>query len=257
MLPCAIFVRRSSSSTLSRLAVVVLFTLSALGCEGTVVDDPSGPDGSSDGGQAQRPTCEVVSVSELADEHEVAPNGQTGAKLLAAVPASHHTSLAWELSTMSSGVEVEVPGTTGPSAVLDLSFSVPAEPRFWFEDRVVVEPDGDVTLDVEVICEDYVTTVVDVNIVTEDGTISLSLTGVTVRLGPDRPETDEVARPFVHETLAMPTPEVNFSKPVMLAASLDKVLALVFDHESGSVAGAITVYANTDSATYEQLVARW
>lgn len=240
---------------LSRL--VLLFALSAAGCDRPATDDSSGTNGSADDGQVQKATCEVRTRTELADENEVAPNGQTGAKILAAVPPSLHTSLAWDFSTLSSGIEVEVPGAIGLSAVLDLSFTFPAEPRHFFEDRIVVEPSGDVDVDLDVVCEDYVTTVVDVSMATEDGTIALVLSGLTVRLGPDRPETDYVARPFLRETLAMSTPEVNFLKPVARAASLDKTLSMQFDYDGLSVSGDIIVYAETSSTTYEHLVAKW
>jgi hypothetical protein len=190
---------------------------------------------------------------ELADENEVAPNGQTGAQILAAVPEALHTSLHWDFST--SGMEVEVPGSIGLSTELDLSFSFPSKPQFFFEDRIAVDPSGDVDLDVEVICEDYVTTTLDVTVVTEDGTISLDLTGLTVRLGPNRPETDYVAKPSAYETVAMATPEVNFLKPEALAASTDKTISIVFD--GLSTEGALIVYAESSSATHEHLVARW
>jgi hypothetical protein len=201
--------------------------------------------------------CELVSRTELTDENEVAPNGQTGANILAAVPESLHTSLDWDLSTLSSGVEVEVPGAIGLSAALDLQFSFPAQPRFFYEDRTVVYPDGDLDPEVAVTCDDYITTALDVNLATEDGTISLSLTGLTVLLGPDRPEKDDVAKPFVRETRAMTTPEVNFLKPEALPAGTDKTISLSFDYDGISVEGALTVYAEGETATYEQLVARW
>jgi hypothetical protein len=202
------------------------------------------------------PTCKVASRTELADENEVAPNGQTGAKILATVPEALHTSLHWDFSTLS-GIEVEVPAAIGLSSVLDLSFSLPSEPRFFFEDWTVVYPDGYVDVDVYHECVDLVTTTLDVNMVTEDGTISLNLTGLTVRLGPDDPDFDYVAKPFVTETVAMATPVVNFLKPEALAASTDKTIAMQFDFDGVSVNGAITVYAEGSAATYEHLVARW
>jgi hypothetical protein len=203
----------------------------------------------------QEPTCELASKTELADENEVAPNGQTGAQILAAVPASHHTSLNWVFSTSKN--EVEVPGSIGLGTELDLTFSFPSQPQFFFEDRIVVEPPGEIQLDVAVICEDYVTTTVDVTVMTQDMTISLDLPGLTVRLGPDRPEPGyvDVAKPFLSATAAMATPEVNFLKPEALAASTDKHIAMEFD--GLSIEGALTVYAEGSSETHEHLVARW
>ncbi|PRQ08827.1 hypothetical protein ENSA7_14590 [Enhygromyxa salina] len=148
-----------------------------------------------------------------------------------------------------------MPGSVGLSTGLDLSFTFPPEPEFYFEDRIVVDASGDVVVDVEVICEGYVTTNLDVTMLTEDGTIALELTGLTVRLGPDRPETDYVAKPSVYETAEMPTPEVQFLQPEALAASRDKTISLVFD--GPSVEGALIVYAEASSATYEHLVSRW
>jgi hypothetical protein len=132
---------------------------------------------------------------------------------------------------------------------------LPSEPKFFFEDWVAVDPSGDVHLDVEVTCEDSVTTTLDVTMVTEDGTIALDLTGLTVRLGPDRPDTGYVAKPSVYETVAMETPKVNFLQPEALAASGDKTIGIMFD--GLSIEGNVIVYAEGSSATYEHLVARW
>ena len=244
-------------STVARLVIILSFPLFAAGCDHTGADESSDAGGTTSGGDVQRPTCELLSKTELADENEVAPNGQTGAKILAAVPESLHTSLNWDFSSAVTGVEVEVPGSIGLSSVLDLSFSFPSEPRFFFEDWTVVYPSGDVNLDVEVTCDDVVTTTLDVSMVTEDGTISLNLTGLTPRLGPDHPEKDYVAKPLIFETVAMTTPEVNFLKPESLPASTDKTISMEFDFDGVSVDGAIIVYAEGSSPTYEHLVARW
>lgn len=243
--------------TVARLLVILSLPPSVAGCERPEAGDSSGSGGTTAGSNDPLPKCELASRTELADGNEVAPNGQTGAKILAAVPESLHTSLHWDFSTLSSGIEVEVPGAIGLSAVLDLSFSFPSEPRFFFEDWTVVYPDGDVHLDVEVICDDYVTTAVDVNMETEDGTISLNLTGLTVRLGPDRPDWDYVAKPLLYGTVAMTTPEVNFVRPEALPASTDKTISMEFDFDGVTVDGAIIVYAEGSTATYEHLVARW
>lgn len=189
---------------------------------------------------------------ELADANEVAPNGQTGSQILAAIPESLHTSLHWDFS--SSEIEVEVPGAIGLSTGLGLTFSFPSEPEFYFEDRIVLTPSGEIQWDVAVICEDYVTTTVDVTVATEDGTIALDLEGLTVRLGPDDPETNYAAKPWVYETVAMATVEVNFLHPEALAASRDKTISMVFD--GPSIEGALVVHAE-GSSTYEHLVARW
>lgn len=231
----------------ARLVAISSLPLCVAACNRSGADDSPGSD------DGQKPTCELTAKIELADENEVAPNGQSGAQILAAVPESLHTSLHWDLST--SRIEVEVPGTTGLSTELNLSFSFAAQPEFFFEDRVAVDASGNIELDVEVICEDYVTTTLDLTMLTEDGTIALDLAGLTVRLGPDRPETDYIARPSVHETVAMENLTVNFLKPEALAASRDKTISMVFD--GSSIEGALIVYAEGSSANYEHLVARW
>lgn len=240
----------------ARLVVFLSWLPFAAACDRAGADESSGSGHPTSGGPPPEPTCELTSRTELTDENEVAPNGQTGAKILAAVPESLHTTLNWNFSEMYTGVEVEVPGSIGLSAVLDLSFIVPADPRFFFEDRTAVYPEGD-GADVEVVCEDYVTTELDVNMVTEDGTISLNLTGLTVRLGPDDPSRDFVAKPLLYETAAMATPEVNFLKPEALPAGIDKTITMEFDFDGMSVDGTIIIYAEGSSATYEHAVAKW
>lgn len=225
--------------------VLLSLTLLVAGCEDPAhaVDD------------WQLPTCELASRTKLADADVVAPNGQSGAQILAAVPASLHTALQWDLSS-STGIEVEVPGSSGASTEIDLTFGFAPQPEFFFEDRIVVEHpgNGDIYYDIAVICDDYVTTSLDVSLVSADGTISLALTGVTVRLGPDDPPY-VVAKPFASQTSAIATPQVNFLKPEALAASANKNIAMEFD--GTAITGAITVYAQGTSETYEHLVARW
>lgn len=240
---------------IARLAVSLSLLPLAVGCDNS--DESSVADGKTAGGTGQTATCELVSRTELADENEVAPNGQSGARILAAVPEARHTTLHWDFSTRSSGVEVEVPGSIGLSTALDLTFSFPAEPRFFFEDWTTVYPSGDYQPDVELFCDDYVKTTLDVTMVTGDGTISLNLTGLTIALGSDRPEKGYVATPLVYEPVAMATPKVNFLKPESLPADTDKTIALGFDFDGQSIDGAIIVQAEGSSATYMHLVARW
>jgi hypothetical protein len=59
--------------------VVNLVLLLVAGCGSSESNDTTaGPIG-------QKPTCELATRTELVDENEVAPNGQTGAKIRAAV----------------------------------------------------------------------------------------------------------------------------------------------------------------------------
>ena len=95
--------------------------LSALGCDGN--GEGEAGDSSSNDTTPDPATCEIASTTELADADAVAPNGRTGAEILAAIPESFQTTLNWDLST--SKVEVEVPGATGPSSTLNLTFTLP------------------------------------------------------------------------------------------------------------------------------------
>ena len=235
--------------------MALLLGLAAAGCGDSTGEGDSGRSDDR-GDHGEKPTCELRSVTDLADENELAPNGQTGAEIVSAVPASVQTTLLWDFASATSGTEVEVPKATGVTVALELTFTWPAQPRFAFEDWELVEPSGDSIVDVDVVCEDYVTTVLDVELATADGAIAVSLTGVTVRLGPDRAELDELARPYSSETVAMPSLRVDFVEPVSEPASSDKTLDLVFG-EDGSVEGAIVVYAQTGTETYEHAVARW
>jgi hypothetical protein len=242
--------------SVSRLGVMLsLPLLLVAGCDGSDEgDDSVGAVGMTV--DPVQPTCELVSKTELADENEVAPNGQTGARILSAIPESLHTSLHWDDST-PYGIEVEIPESVGLSSVLDLTFSLPAEPRFFFEDWTAVRAEGEYQVDVELVCHDLVTTTLDVDMVTDDGAISLELTGLRVMLAPDRPEYDHVAKPLLLHTLEMATPEVNFLKPEALPANEEKTISMEFDYDGMSVEGAITVYAEGSSATHTHWVARW
>ena len=231
-----------------RLLLVVLSVPAFVaGCDGSGSSETTGT-----GPVGQKATCELTSRTEITDADELMANGQSGALLLAAVPDSLQTTLHWDLST--SGVEVEVPGSVGLSTPLDLSFTLPAAPQFFYEDWIVVYPPGDV-LDVEVICDDYVTTSVDAILVTEDGTISTTLTGLTARLGPDDPQRGYVAKPLVYETVDMASPAVNFVSPEALPANPDKIIGFLFDGQVTQ--GSITIFADGSSETYRQQVARW
>ena len=230
-----------------RLLVALSVPAFVMGCDGSGSSETTGT-----GPVGQKATCELTSRTEIADADELMANGQSGALLLATVPDSLQTTLHWDLST--SGIEVEVPGSVGLSTPLDLSFTLPAEPQFFYEDWSVVYPPGDV-LDVEVICDDYVTTSVDVTLVTEDGTISTTLTGLTARLGSDDPQHGYVAKPLVYETVDMASPAVNFVSPEALPASPDKIIGFLFDGQVTQ--GSITVFADGSSETYRQQVARW
>lgn len=194
--------------------------------------------------------CKLVSLTELADEHEVAPNQRSGSEILAAVPESLHTALHWDFST-TGGIEVEVPGTVGLSTGFDVSFTFPAEPKFYFEDVAVADPDSLVYME----CYGTVMTTVDVHMESDDGTILLDLTDVPIRLGPHRPEDDHVAKPMTHQDVVIATLEVNFLKPEALVANPEKRISILFD--GLSTRGSFVVYGEGSSRTYQHLVARW
>ena len=226
----------------------------AAGCDRSGTEDPPPAlDGTAGSGGNQQISCELGSRVTLADQDEVAPNGQTGAQILAVVPESLHTSLHWDLST--ANVVVEVTGTTGLSSEVDFTFSFPSEPQFSFEDWVAVDPTGEVQQDVDITCEDVITTTVDVTVETEDGTVSLLLTGLSLVLGPDEPSTNFVAKPLMYQTVAMATPEVGFLEPEVLPADADKIISVVFDGQSTQ--GSFIVRAEGSTGIYEHSVAQW
>lgn len=187
---------------------------------------------------------------ELADADVVAPNGRTGSEILAAIPESFQTTLNWDLST--SKVEVEVQDAVGQSSALNLTFTLPAAPKFYFEDRVESSASND---GVALICDDYVKTTLDVTAETQDGALVLDLPAVEVRLGPDEPGEGYWAKPFVVATRPLLSPVVEFVSPVAQVADSEKDVAISFDIPE--VTGGITVYATTSSETHRIVVARW
>lgn len=233
---------------LSSLCMVIV------GCDRSGSEDPPPELGTAGGsGGNQQISCELGTSTMLASPDEVAPNGQSGAALLAAIPDSLQTSLHWDLST--ADIVVEVTGATGLSSEVSFGFSLPQEPQFSFEDWVAVDPSGEVQQDLDVTCEDVITTSVDVSVEAEDGTVSLQLMGLRVALGPDDPSTNFVAKPLMLQTLAMATPEVNFLQPEVLSADADKTISIVFDGQSTQ--GSFIVRAQGSGGEYEHSVAQW
>ena len=195
-------------------------------------------------------TCELASTVELMDADVVAPNGRTGSEILAAIPESFQTTLHWDLS--NSKVEVEVHDAVGQSSALNLTFTLPAAPKFYFEDRVVARTTDN---DVAVVCDDYVKTTLDIKAETQDGALSFDLPAVEVKLGPDDPSIGYWAKPFVLATRPLTSPAVDFVAPVAQPADSEKEVAISFD--GPAVTGDITVFATTSKETYRIVVARW
>lgn len=194
--------------------------------------------------------CEVASEFELASVDEVAPNGRSAAELLDAIPDSFQTTLHWDES--SSSVEVEIEGVSGQSSTFDLTFTLPANPTYWYEERVVVD---EMNQDVAVICDDYVKTKLDIHAETQDGALDFDLNGVEVKLGSSDPNVQSWATPFILTSAALSSPEVDFIAPVSQAADSNKDIAFSFD--GPGVSGAITVYASDSSDTHRLILARW
>lgn len=237
----------------SKLAALFLcIPLSALGCDSNSNSDGDTEASSSGDGNSGDPVpaCEIASTVELADADAVAPNGRTGSEILAAIPDSFQTTLHWDLST--SYVEVEVQDASGQSSTLNLTFTLPPAPKFYFEDRVVapISDEG-----VAVICDDYVKTTLDVTAETQDGALSFDLPAVDVKLGPDDPSIGYWAKPFVLATRPLMSPVVEFVAPVARPADSEKHVAISFDDPG--VTGAITAYATTSNQTYQIVMARW
>ena len=222
--------------------------LSALGCDGN--GEGEAGDSSSNDTTPDPATCEIASTTELADADTVAPNGRTGAEILAAIPETFQTTLHWDLST--SKVEVEVQGASGQSSALELTFTLPPDPKFYFEDRVAPPGNGE---GAEVICDDYVTTTLDITAQTQDGALLIELPAVNIKLGPDDLSTGYVAKPFILATRPLTSPVVQFVMPVEQQADSEKHVAVSFDNPE--VTGAVTAYATSSSETYRIVVARW
>ncbi len=224
--------------------------LLALGCDREGDSDTGSSSGDDANSGAPVAACEIASTIELTDADAVAPNGRTGSEILAAIPESFQTTLHWNLS--NSKVQVEVQEAVGQSSTLNLTFTLPPVPVFYFEDRVVVP-----TLDegVAVKCDDYVKTALDVKAETQDGALSFDLPAVEVKLGPDDPGMGYWARPFVLTTQPLMSPVVEFVAPVAQPADSEKHVAISFDDPG--ITGAITVYATSSKETYRIVVARW
>lgn len=229
-------------------ALVLGITPLLFGCEDGSDGDESSEDTSSAEPVAR---CELVSMVELAGADAEAPNGRAGSEILEAIPQSFQTTLHWDLS--KSTVEVEVEGVSGQSSMLDLTFTLPASPAFSFEDWEAVYPDGGPA--VELICDDYVRTTVDVTAETQDGALVLSMVDLVVRLGTDDPAAGTFAKPFILDTGPRASPTVIFTVPVSQPADGENTFALSFDDPD--VTGAITAYATDADETYRMVVARW
>jgi hypothetical protein len=229
-------------------AMLLCIPPAALGCDRNGDGDAGDSSGDDANSGDPGPACEVASMIELADADVVAPNGRTGSEILAAIPESFQTTLHWDLS--NSDVEVEVREASGQSSTLNLTFTLPPVPKFYFEDRAPTSDEG-----VAVICDDYVKTTLDVKAETADGALSLNLAAVEVKLGTDDPSTGYWAKPFVLATRPLMSPVVEFVTPVAQPADSEKHVAISFDDPG--VTGAITVYATSSSKTYRIVVARW
>jgi hypothetical protein len=135
--------------------------------------------------------------------------------------------------------------------MLTLTFTLPPNPEFAFEDRVVAPTAGNI----DVFCDDYVKTTLDVTAETQDGALSLDLPAVEVRLGTDDPGAGYWAKPFVVATQPLMSPAVEFVSPVAQPADSEKEVAIIFDNPE--VTGGITVYATSSNERYQIVVARW
>ena len=237
---------RARYLTVTTLSLYV--SLSASACDGGKNEDAEGPTSDDASSEDPGPPCEIVSTVVLADADTVAPNGRTGSEILAAIPESFQTTLQWSLS--NSSVEVEVRDTVGQSSTLNLTFTLPEAPTFYFEDR---ESTADENTDRT--CDDYVKTTLDVTADTQDGALSIALPAVEVKLGPDDPSTGYLAKAFVLTTQPLASPEVEFVTPVAQPADSEKDVAISFD--APRVTGAITAYATSSAKTHRIVVARW
>jgi hypothetical protein len=231
-------------------ALALCIPLAALGCDRNGDSDTGAASGDDADTGEPVAACEIASTVELADGDVIAPNGRTGAEILAAIPESFQTTLHWNLS--NSSVEVEVRDAVGQSSTLNLTFTLPAAPKFHFEEWVET-PTSDEGR--EVICDDYVKTTLGVKAETADGALSFDLPAVEVRLGTDDPSTGYWAKPFILHTRPLMSPVVQFVTPVAQPADSEKEIAISFD--TPEVKGDITVYATTSTKRHRIVVARW
>ncbi|NVB42980.1 hypothetical protein G6O69_34480 [Pseudenhygromyxa sp. WMMC2535] len=232
--------------------VGALLATVALGCEGPSADEAGDVSGDT-ATEGSKPTCELVSTTELAGVDTIAPNGRSGADILAVIPESFETTLTWDLSSLSA--EVEVLDASGQSSALTLTFDVPMNPQVFFEDWEAMDASGEVVQDVDVVCDDFVRTAIGVSAETEDGALAIELSGLDVGFGPDHPETEDWAKPFIHAARDLSSPSVNFLAPVAQPADAGKTLGLIFD--APQITGSLTVYATSSEETYRLVVARW
>ncbi len=239
-------IRRTLIGSFGCLAVA------AAGCDGNTDDESSESEVGEETGDVAV-TCELIEAITLTDADEIAPNGKTGAEILAVIPEQLQTTLHWDLS--NGDVMVEVAGAAGQSSALELSFSLPADPTFVFEDWLAVDPDGEPVPEGEVECEDYVRTTLDLSAQTMDGALAIDLTEVGVRLGSDHPEFGVLAAPFVLETIPLSSPDITFTSPVSRPADDEKTLTVIFEDQG--VSGAVTAYATASDQTHQIVVARW
>lgn len=212
-------------------------------------DTPSAPDPVGDGPEIPPAECELISTTPLADANEVAPNGRSGAEIIAVIPEDFETNLHWDFVNESGEVEVEVVGATNPSTGLSLAFDVPAAPTFRFEDY---EPTEETRRFHDVTCDDRVVTTIGLSMTTGDGAIDVSIPAVEVRLS----DADSgFPDPMVFGRTAMATPLVNFVTPVAQPADVDKRLSMVFD--VAGVTGNLAAFTTAGESEYAIWVAEW
>ncbi|GEM_PF-6182330 len=225
-------------------------------CVALTACDTNRDDSSSDAADAStppNPTCQLQSTVELDGPDTLAPNGRTGADLLSQIPDTFQTTLHWVLST--SQVEVEVVGASGPSSTLDLGFSLSADPKFYFDDWEAVRASGEIVTAVDVFCDDYIRTSIDITADTQDGALDLTMSGVDVRLGTDDPTSGAPLTPFVLDTQQRESPQIDFVTPVAQAADAEKTVAFSFD--GAELTGSIMAYATASDDTHFIVVAKW
>lgn len=179
------------------------FATTLVGCNQPRPSDESGSgneDDSADTGITPDPGCDSIEHP-LSDADDPTPWGKTGADLLAEVPESVTTTLDWRLQ--QNGVEVEIPGRSGSSTGLELTFDVGAARFFWSE-GVDLDPDDGVT------CFNSLALEFSVSLSTTDGTMTAEdqmLLMVVPEGSQDGPQVQASGE------LQVPTPELQFVAP--------------------------------------------
>ncbi len=206
--------------------------------------------------QDRLPTCELMNTIVLADGNTLAPTGRTGNEMLARVPASFESTLAWDLAT--EDVEVVIEGVEGVGTPITTTFRIPADPVFIYEDWELVEPElgpSEERPDIYVSCADSILTQIGATVATEDGTLAFEAASLRLHWIADEPGSSRPNNPTVVGDIELTHPLISFVRPEMLVA--DDTKELWFEFGPAGVEGALVAQASGSEGDHLKVVARW